>query len=135
MTRYLFIGGPWDGTWRELGDAPAVLFVPRTPTVRYHPNAHSYKRPEDHSYHLVPDLGAYVHEDLWREGLIPRERVIQAEQASREVRGAEPTEVIIDEVSSWPCEECGCWYTHRGTCSRSAMRDPSHPFNQEAQCE
>lgn len=39
-------------------------------------------------------------------------------------------EEVHRHVEEGTCEECGELRTHKGTCSRSAMRNSDHPFHQ-----
>lgn len=40
-----------------------------------------------------------------------------------------PRDIAAQEAKATLCVECGEYGSHKGTCSRSAMRDPAHPFH------
>lgn len=98
QTRYLFIGGPITGQWRDVppawGPTIKIPAPPDLPRATFHAPADPYEPtqgPEIHTYTLrrawlpgwVAPLAFYVHEstggDLWRlvdhfPGWLPRER-------------------------------------------------------------
>lgn len=40
-----------------------------------------------------------------------------------------PRDIAAQEAKATLCVECGEYGSHKGTCSRSAMRNPAHPFH------
>lgn len=70
--------------------------------------------------HEASAIKAYLHEGY---------KVVETPHGLRFSNYDDSASYSLSDDGTRLCSECGVLGTHKGTCSRSAMHDPGHPFN------